>query len=267
MGARLVGRVPDLAPVPRGRVRGRDQLVVLVLCPVLDLHEVPAAVVQACAERAVELGRQLGGRGRGRHGDLLRGGVRIGVGGGEDAEPVEGPLEPRRPGLEPRALVAQDRGPGAGLVGVQEGADGRQRQLEVPERGDGPRRRDLVAPVAPVAGRRVHVGGRQDALLVVVPEGADREPGQPREAPDRQQVVVHVRIVNPRPTRESRPNLVRMLASRSPCSIHVHLQAIVQHWTSVHALGQRHAHALIRSGRMVVERTGPQGFWPRKPTQ
>ena len=80
----------------------------------------------------------------------------------------------------------------AGVVGVEERSDRRQRQLEVPERGHGPRRRDLVAAVAPVAGCRVHVGGLEHARLVVVPEGADRQPGEPREAADGEQVVVHV---------------------------------------------------------------------------
>jgi hypothetical protein len=37
-----------------------------------------------------------------------------------------------------------------------------------------------------------------------VPERPDTQPGEPREAPDRQQVVIHARIVDPRVGRESR---------------------------------------------------------------
>jgi hypothetical protein len=36
-----------------------------------------------------------------------------------------------------------------------------------------------------------------------VPERPDTQPGQPREPPDRQQEVIHARIVDPRVGRES----------------------------------------------------------------
>ena len=146
-------RVPDLAPVPGRRVGGRDQLVVLVVRPVLDLHAGPSS---GCTGRR----RGRGGsraRARGAGEGSARGspswwGAGSGLVAARTLEAVERALEPRGPGLEPRALVAQDRGPVVGLVGLEQRADRRQRQLEVPERGDGPRRRDLVAPVAPVAG-------------------------------------------------------------------------------------------------------------------
>ena len=67
-------------------------------------------------------------------------------------------------------------------------ADLVEREVERPEPLDRARLRQLVLPVEAVP--RVRVGARrpQEADLVVVAERADREAGEPREAPDREQV-------------------------------------------------------------------------------
>jgi hypothetical protein len=61
----------------------------------------------------------------------------------------------------------------------------------------------LPAAVTPVASERVDLRRAQEVQLVVVPERPDTQPGEPRESPDRQQVVIHVGIVDPRVGRES----------------------------------------------------------------
>ena len=102
----------------------------------------------------------------------------------EHVQAVERPLEAGGPGLEPDALVLEDRRPGGGIVRVEQRPDGGDRQLQVPERRHRACHLQLVTPVAPVAGGRVHVGRHEDALLVVVTEGADRQPGCPGEPAD-----------------------------------------------------------------------------------
>ena len=132
--------------------------------------------------------------------------VRLGCGGPRGSrpcedrlEPVERPLEPRRPRLEARCARRAGSPPRrSGLVGVEERADRRQRQLEVPERRDRPRRRRAGragSGDSPVAGSTS--AGCEDALLVVVAEGADRQPGEPGEPTDREELVVHARHPEP----------------------------------------------------------------------
>ena len=71
-------------------------------------------------------------------------------------------------------------------------------KLQVPERRDRASHLQLVASIAAIPGGRVHVGRHEDALLVVVTEGADREPGLAGEPADGEELVVHGRILNPR---------------------------------------------------------------------
>ena len=217
VAARLVGGVADLAPVPGARVRGVDQLGVVAGRAVLALEQVPGAVEQPGREGAVDLGVEGGGRGRGGHGDVLGfgwGGVDgcapagpLVGGQREHVEAVERPLEPRGPGLEAHALLAQDRRPCRRLVGPEERPDRGQAELQVPERRDRASHLQLVASIAAIPGGRVHVGRHEDALLVVVTEGADRQPGLAGEPADGEELVVHGRILNPRVTRESSPKV------------------------------------------------------------
>ena len=71
------------------------------------------------------------------------------------------------------------------VAGRQHLADLVERELELAEPADRARLAQLVGPVAPVAGVAVDLGGPEQADLVVVPKGPDREAGEPREAPDR----------------------------------------------------------------------------------
>ena len=119
------------------------------------------------------------------------------------AESVEQALKPECPGLQagpmdgdPAALLGR-------IVGAKHRADLVEGKLEVPQPRDRPSGGQLRTPVAPIAGRSVDLGRPKHVELVVVPQRTHGESGQPREAADRQQVVIHGRIVDPRPGRES----------------------------------------------------------------
>ena len=92
-------------------------------------------------------------------------------------------------GLEPSLVLADAAPKVGGIVGGKDLADLVDGDLEIPQPPDRAGDLELLRPVAPVAGEPVDVGGPQQVELVVVPEGADRQPGQSREPPDRDQVA------------------------------------------------------------------------------
>ncbi len=83
----------------------------------------------------------------------------------------------------------------------------------------------LPAAVPTVPGYRIHRSRRQQADLVVVPERADRQPGQPGEPPDSHQlVVIHGTTIGPPVTQESTLRrragvIMAMLGFQSPGGI------------------------------------------------
>src|SRR6185503_12327496 len=92
-------------------------------------------------------------------------------------------------GLKPPLVDANSPALVAGVVRAEHLANLLDRDLEVAEPPDRPRDLELLRPIAAVAGEPVHVGGPQQVELVVVPQRADRQPGQPGEPPDRDQAV------------------------------------------------------------------------------
>lgn len=115
----------------------------------------------------------------------------------EQLEPERAGLEPASMGREPAPLVGR-------VVGGEQLADLVDRDLEVTKPGDRPSPLELLPAVVPVAGESIDLGRPEQVQLVVVAQGADTQPGQSSEAPDREQVVIHVRVVDPRAGRESR---------------------------------------------------------------
>src|SRR4051812_22103841 len=101
-----------------------------------------------------------------------------------------------------------------GVVGGEDGPDVLERQLQLAQPRDRPGGLELSAPVAAVARELVDVRRPEDVELVVMTERADAQPGEPGEPTDRQQVIVHVAIVNPRAGRESRPRWGRRQEQR-----------------------------------------------------
>jgi hypothetical protein len=191
-------RLADLAPVEAGRMGAVDHLVVLVGRPVGLLEERPGVVEQVGRKLAtgggIELGREIG-RGGGHGGRVLR---------AELAEDVQDTLEPERPGLDPRPVVAEQAAAFRRVVGGEELADRLERDLEVAHGDDRPGRVELATGVRSIARLRVRAGGPKQVELVVVPQGADAQAGQPGEPSDGEQVI-HDAMVDPRATRESSP--------------------------------------------------------------
>ena len=114
-------------------------------------------------------------------------------------------LEAVGPRFDPCAMLGEPSGAGGRVVDREYLADLVERQLQLAEPGDRPGRLELVAPVAPIAGELIDIRRAEQVQLVVVPERSDTQPGKPREPPDRQQVVIHGRIVDPPVGRESIP--------------------------------------------------------------
>ena len=97
-------------------------------------------------------------------------------------------------------------------------ADLLERYLEVAQLDDRPRRRDLFVSVEPIARERIGPRRPEQVELVVMPQGPDTQPRQSAEPPDRQQIV-HLRIVDPRPTRESRVGRIVSGTPRVPTGV------------------------------------------------
>lgn len=100
-------------------------------------------------------------------------------------------------------MGGQAPSPGDRVVDGEHLADLVEWQLKVAKTGNRAGRLELSSPVAPIAGGRIDLRRTEQVQLVVVPERPDAQPGKPPEPPDRQQVVVHARIVDPRVGRES----------------------------------------------------------------
>jgi hypothetical protein len=108
----------------------------------------------------------------------------------ELAGDVEEVGEPVDACLEATLVLAEAAPPVGGIVRTEDIANVLDRDLEVAQPADRPGDLELVRAIAAVAGEPIDIGGPQQAELVVVPEGADREPGQPGESPDRDQIAV-----------------------------------------------------------------------------
>ena len=132
---------------------------------------------------------------------------------------VEDEMEAVRTSLDAGPMVGDATALLGRVVGGEDRADLVDRQLEVAQAPDGPGGLELVPPIASVRREGIHVCRPQDPELVVMPQGADREPHQARKAPDRDQLVeslirCHGPIVDPRAGRESSPEIRRCRARR-----------------------------------------------------
>jgi len=90
---------------------------------------------------------------------------------------------------------------------VEHDADFVNGQVDPPQRLDESRLMDLCAAVPAIAGRGIHLSGRQQPDIVVVTQRVDRESADPSEPPDRQQLIVnhtghHQASGNPRVKRD-----------------------------------------------------------------
>src|SRR6187399_848960 len=76
-------------------------------------------------------------------------------------------------------------------IGAEDGADLRESQVKLAKAADESSVVELCAGIGSVRGLRVDPGRLEQSHLVVVPERADAQPAQSREAADRQELVVH----------------------------------------------------------------------------
>ena len=116
---------------------------------------------------------------------------------------VEDALEAVCPGLDPGSVSREASGTGCRVVDGEHVADLVERQLQLAQSGDRPRGLELFPAVTPITGEPIDLGRPKQVELVVMTKGADAQPGKPGELTDRQQVVIHARIVNPSVGRES----------------------------------------------------------------
>jgi hypothetical protein len=87
---------------------------------------------------------------------------------------VDHALEPGRLRLETSPVVVQQLALSSRVVAAEQLADRLERNLQVTEPNDGTRGLDLVAPVQPVAARRVDLGGPKQVQLVVMAQRTRR---------------------------------------------------------------------------------------------
>ena len=187
-----------------------EHLVVLLARPVGVLEERPRVVEQADRECAAGRVVELRGDGWTAH-------DRVSFRDAGDV--VEDALEAMGPGLDPGAVAVEAPLALGRVVDRENLADLVERHLQLAQPADDLGGLELLGPVAAVARERVDVGRPEQVELVVVPERADAQPGEPRELPDREEVIGHVGIVDPRVGRESsgcRPIQALSARGRSP---------------------------------------------------
>ena len=91
-------------------------------------------------------------------------------------------------------------------------------QIDPAQRLDEPGGLHLAAPVAAIPGRRVDLSRREQANVVVVPQGVNRKPADPGEAPDGHQLVpLHSVSLLPRVARVSRKRRLLVGPPASKC--------------------------------------------------
>ena len=177
-----------------------DHLVGLLWRAVGSLEQCPDVVEQVLAEPPVILRVEIMGRqviaddcfGHERFLSLA-----------ELADDVVDTLEAVDARLDPGTLRAEQPQAFRRIVGGKDGPDRLEWDLEIAQPADGTGGVELIPPIAPVAGESINLGRREEPGFVVMAQGADAQSAEPREAPDRKEVV-HPRIVDPRVTRESR---------------------------------------------------------------
>ena len=117
---------------------------------------------------------------------------------------MEDALEAMGPGLDAGPVAVEAALALGRVVDREDLADLVERHLELAQPADDPGCLDLVCSVAAIPREGVDIGRPKQVQLVVVPERPDTQPGKPRELPDREEVIGHVGIVDPRVGRESR---------------------------------------------------------------
>jgi hypothetical protein len=180
-----------------------NHLVVLLPCPFRVLEQRPRVVEEAHGEGAAGGLIEVGGDRRPGHDGLsFR----------QLGDVVEDALKAVRPRLDSGPVVGQATSTFGRVVRGEDRADLVERHLQLTEPLDRAGGLELIAAVAAIAAGRIDLGRPKEIELVVVAQGADAQPGKPREPSDRQQLVIHARIVNPRAGRESRPAVRRCRA-------------------------------------------------------
>lgn len=104
---------------------------------------------------------------------------------------MEHPLKSIDTGLDARPVIGDTPAQQHRIVDGQNLANLVERDLEIPKAGDRPADIDLGSPVASIAREPVDLRGPEQVQLVVVAQCADRDPGQPAEPANREEVVVH----------------------------------------------------------------------------